>query len=90
MDIIPPDDVMQFYIEANEGQKGMVSDILNTDNRSGVYSVASKKGAVSVYVSCTNDTGSKMMLAIMDMMKTQFGMVWLENLLKRSQKIFLD
>lgn len=86
--MIPADDILQAYIEADAGQRGMVSEILSGDYNGSIYAVVNRNGDVSVFVTSDPNTGHNMTLSIIDVMKEQFGASWVRKLLKSLKKTY--
>jgi len=77
--MIPPDDIFEAYLKADENKRAIASDILG-EGAVGMSAVLSDDGGVGVSFYASGDGALKLLVSIIVVMKERYGSLWLTQL----------
>lgn len=82
MEIIPGDDILDFYSRASQSVKMVVTDLLKEDAEGYICSKIDKRHMVTSSVSCSALTSQVMLVSLLRDFSKDYGRLWLLHLLE--------
>ena len=80
--VIPPDDILEAYLKAEEYRRAIVSDVLE-EGATGMSAVLNSDDGVGISFYADGEGALKLLIAIVSVMQERYGSLWLKQLWRK-------